>query len=367
MLQEKITPINKFKGLNNLVRKNIQALKPYSSARHEFEGKASVFLDANENPFGSPGNGAVTEMVDFNRYPDPLQWQLKFQLARIKGVPAENIFVGNGSDEVIDLAYRIFCDPAKDNVIICTPTYGMYEVSAGINDVTVKKVPLTADFQLDTEAVLNAIDEHTKLLFVCSPNNPTGNNMNRFDIELLLNNFPGIVIIDEAYINYSNQKTFIQELTEYPNLIVMQTLSKAWGLAALRLGLCYASLEMIDLYNKVKPPYNINIASQELGIKALQHTDTVNDWIRETVEQRKLLAQTLPKFSFVEKIFPSDANFLLVKVNNANQLYDYLAAHEVVVRNRSKEPGCEGCLRMSIGTADENNTLIKLLNEYHAS
>lgn len=363
MLQE-VDNKNIFKGLPALVRKNILALKPYSSARHEFEGKASVFLDANENPFGSPGNGVVFQLEDFNRYPDPLQWQLKFQLARIKGVPAENIFVGNGSDEVIDLAYRIFCDPAKDNVIICTPTYGMYEVSAGINDVAVKKVPLTADFQLNTEAVLDAIDAHSKLLFICSPNNPTGNNMNRADVELLLNNFPGIVIIDEAYINYSNQKTFIQELTEYPNLIVMQTLSKAWGLAALRLGLCYASLDIIDLYNKVKPPYNINIASQELGLQALQHTDVVNEWIRETVTQRSILEKALRSYSFVEKIYPSDANFVLVKVSGANHLYSYLAAAEVVVRNRSKEPGCEGCLRISIGTEEENQQLIQLLNAY---
>jgi len=364
---EQMNQHNIFKGLDALVRNNIKALKPYSSARHEFEGKASVFLDANENPFGSPGNGVVSQLQDFNRYPDPLQWQLKFQLARIKGVPAENIFVGNGSDEVIDLAYRIFCNPAKDNVIICTPTYGMYEVSAGINDVIVKKVPLTANFQLNTQAVLEAVDENTKLLFICSPNNPTGNNMNRADVELLLNNFPGIVIIDEAYINYSNQKTFIQELTEYPNLIVMQTLSKAWGLAALRLGLCYASLDIIDLYNKVKPPYNINIASQELGLQALQHTDVVNDWIRETVVQRTILEKALPTYSFVEKVYPSDANFILVKVTNAHHLYNYLAAAEVVVRNRSKEAGCEGCLRISIGTAEENNQLIQLLNEYHFS
>ena len=218
-------------NLQDLVRENIKKLTPYSSARHEFTGKASVFLDANENAYGSP-------LADkFNRYPDPLQWQLKFQLARIKGVPAENIFVGNGSDEVIDLAYRIFCNPVKDNVIVCPPTYGMYEVSGNINDVAIRKVNLLEDFQLDVEGIMAAVDENTKLLFICSPNNPTGNNMNRSDVEVLLNNFSGIVVIDEAYINYSKQKTFIQELTEYPNLIVMQTLSKAWGLAALRLGL----------------------------------------------------------------------------------------------------------------------------------
>lgn len=346
------------KTIESLVRDNIKSLKPYSSARHEFEGKASVYLDANENPFGS------TLEESFNRYPDPLQWQLKFQLTRIKGVPAENIFIGNGSDEVIDIAYRIFCNPGKDNVIICPPTYGMYEVSGNINDVEIRKVNLTPDFQLDVEAILNAVDEHSKLLFICSPNNPTGNNMNRADIEYLLNNFPGIVIIDEAYINYSNQKTFIQELTEYSNLIVMQTLSKAWGLAALRLGLCYASMDIIDLFNIVKPPYNINLASQELGLQALQNTSMINDWIKTTVNERESLKNQLPAFSFVEKVFPGDANFLLVKVSDADRLYQFLAANEVVVRNRSKEPLCEGCLRITVGKPDENNTLIELLKQF---
>ena len=345
-------------NLDTLIRNNIKNLKPYSSARHEFEGMASVFLDANENPFGSSLQDA------FNRYPDPLQWQLKFQITRIKGVPAENIFVGNGSDEVIDLAYRIFCNPGTDNVIICPPTYGMYEVSANINDVEIRKVSLTPNFQLDVEGILGAVDEHTKLLFICSPNNPTGNNMIRADIELLLNNFPGIVIIDEAYINYSNQKTFIQELTEYPNLVVMQTLSKAWGLAALRLGLCYASLDIIDLFNKVKPPYNINLASQDLALQALQHSTQVNEWIMITVEERDALAQQLTAFSFVEKVYNSDANFLLVKVADANKLYQYLAGNEVVVRNRSKEPLCEGCLRITVGTPAENETLLNLLKKF---
>lgn len=351
--------------LHKLVRDNIKNLKPYSSARHEFTGKASVFLDANENAYGSPGSSSFGEAgVRFNRYPDPLQWQLKFQLARIKGVPAENIFIGNGSDEVIDLAYRIFCDPAKDNVIVCPPTYGMYEVSANINDVAIKKVNLTTGFQLDVDGILEAVDADTKLIFICSPNNPTGNNMRKEDVEMILNNFPGIVIIDEAYINYSKQKTFIQELTEYPNLIVMQTLSKAWGLAALRLGLCYASMDIIDLYNKVKPPYNINEASQQLGLEALQDTETVNAWIKEVVQQKDLLVQRLTVFSFVEKVHPSDANFILVKVNDANRLYDHLCANEVIVRNRSKEMHCENCLRITIGTPEENQRLIELLNQY---
>ncbi len=344
--------------LSKIVRENIKALTPYSSARHEFTGKASVFLDANENAYGSP----LAEK--FNRYPDPLQWQLKFQLAKIKGVPAENIFIGNGSDEVIDLAYRIFCNPGKDNVIICPPTYGMYEVSAGINDVHIKKVNLTENFQLNVEGILNAVDDHTKLLFICSPNNPTGNNMNREDVEVLLNNFPGLVLTDEAYINYSKQKTFIQELTEYPNLLVMQTLSKAWGLAALRLGLCYASMDIIDLFNKVKPPYNVNQASQQLGLQALQDTETVNNWIKQVVQQKELLINQLQQLSYIQKIYPSDANFILIKVTDANALYAYLSASEVIVRNRSKDVHCANCLRITIGTPEENNTLITLLKNY---
>ncbi|MES2893053.1 MAG: histidinol-phosphate transaminase [Bacteroidota bacterium] len=346
------------RDISALVRENILNLTPYSSARHEFTGKASVLLDANENAYGSPLED------NFNRYPDPYQWQLKFQLAKIKGVPAENIFVGNGSDEVIDLAYRIFCDPVKDNVIICPPTYGMYEVSANINNVGIKKVNLTPEFQLDVQGILDAVDANTKLLFICSPNNPTGNNMNRADVETLLNNFPGVILIDEAYINYSRQKTFIQELTEYPNLIVMQTLSKAWGLAALRLGLCFASLEIIDLFNKVKPPYNINEASQELALEALANTEQVNNWIKEVVTQKTALTKELGKFSFVEKVHTSDANFLLVKVKDATRLYDFLAKHEIVVRNRTRDVLCENCLRITLGTPEENLQLINLLKRY---
>ena len=344
--------------LGNLVRDNIKNLKPYSSARHEFTGKASVFLDANENPYNSP------QGVSYNRYPDPLQWQLKFQVARIKGVPAENICIGNGSDEIIDLAYRIFCNPGKDNVIICPPTYGMYAVNANINDVEIRKVNLTSTFQLNVDGIMQATDNHTKLLFICSPNNPTGNNMNRADVEFLLNNFPGIVIIDEAYINYSKQKTFIQELTAYPNLVVMQTLSKAWGLAALRLGLCYASLDIIDLFNKVKPPYNINEASQQMALQALQHTEQVNEWIKEMVLQKELLINAFNSFSFVKTVYSSDANFILIKVDDAALLYQYLASNEIVVRNRSKESGCENCLRISIGTPEENKNLLSALKQY---
>lgn len=344
--------------INALVRENIKKLKPYSSARHDFTGKASVFLDANENAFGSP----LPE--NYNRYPDPLQWQLKFELARIKGVPAENIFIGNGSDEVIDLAYRIFCSPGKDNIIVCPPTYGMYEVSANINDVEVKRINLTPSFQLNVEGILTAVDESTKLIFICSPNNPTGNNMKRDDVELILNNFQGVVIIDEAYINYSQQKSFIQELTEYPNLVVMQTLSKAWGLAALRVGLCYASMSIIDLFNKIKPPYNINDASQHLAKEALQQTSKVNSWIYRAVAAKDQMIKNLAVFSFVETIYPSDANFILVKVTDAERLYTYLASQEIVVRNRSHEPNCENCIRITIGTEEENEKLITSLQNF---
>ena len=345
-------------NIENLVRKNILSMKPYSSARNEFKGEASVFLDANENSYGSP-------LPDnFNRYPDPLQWALKSELAKIKGVPAENIFIGNGSDEVIDLAFRIFCNPGKDNVIICPPTYGMYEVCANINDVLVKKIPLKQDFQLDVEAVENAIDENTKLIFICSPNNPTGNNMKMMDIKFILNTFDGLVIVDEAYINFSRQKTFISELTVYSNLLVIQTLSKAWGLAALRIGLGFASLNIIELFNKVKPPYNINEASQLLSLDALEGHMQVNKWIRDTVVERAKLSQELTSFPFVEKVFESDANFLLIRVKDADGLYNYLSENKIVVRNRSKELLCENCLRITVGTPDENKLLIETLNQF---
>ncbi|MEP7233064.1 MAG: histidinol-phosphate transaminase [Ginsengibacter sp.] len=344
--------------LDTIVRKNIKNLKPYSSARTEYSGNASVFLDANENSFGSP----LPE--NYNRYPDPLQWQLKEELSKIKRIPPQNIFIGNGSDEVIDLAYRIFCEPGKDNVTVCPPTYGMYGVSGNINDVEIKKVMLTPDFQLDVDSILETVDSNSRLLFICSPNNPTGNNMNRVDVETLVNNFPGLVIIDEAYINYSRQKSFLQELTEYENLIVMQTLSKAWGLAALRLGLCFASERIIELFNKVKPPYNINRASQQLGIEALLGIDEVNENIKITVEQRGILQQQLAPFNFVKKIYPSDSNFILAKVNDADGLYQYLSGKKIIVRNRSNEPLCKNCLRITVGTPQENQALIEALKNY---
>ena len=345
-------------NLESLVRANIKRLKPYSSARSEFRGNVKVFIDANENGYGSP----LEE--NFNRYPDPLQWKLKLELSKIKGVPPQNIFIGNGSDEVIDLAFRIFCEPKVDNVITCPPTYGMYKVCADINDVEVREVLLTADFQLNVEGILSVIDENTKLLFICSPNNPTGNNFQRIDIETLLNNFPGMVIIDEAYINFSRQKPFLQELTEYENLIVMQTLSKAWGLAALRLGLGFASEKMIDLFNKVKPPYNINLSSQQLGLKALSNINEVNQNIKNIVAHRSWMEEQLKRFNFIRQIYPSDANFILVKVDDADKLYQYLLLNRIIVRNRTHEPLCENCIRITIGTETENLSLINALKNY---
>ena len=346
-----------FRGLGGLLRDNIKRLVPYSSARDEFQGEASVFLDANENAFGSPLD------AQYNRYPDPLQYKVKMRLSEIKGVPARNIFLGNGSDEAIDILFRSFCNPGVDNVILVPPTYGMYEVSANINDIEARKVPLTSEFQLNLEAIAEAIDKNTKLIFICSPNNPTGNSINRDDIETLLANFSGIVVVDEAYINFSRQKTFIQELTEYANLVVLQTLSKAWGLAGLRVGMAFASEEIIEVMNKVKPPYNINEASQELALQALQNIDQVNGWIRETLAQRDWLVLQLKDFDFVVDIYPSDANFILVKTTDPKGIYSFLVERGIIVRDRSKVELCEGSLRITVGTPAENGLLIGALND----
>lgn len=343
--------------LNNLLRDNIKRLVPYSTARDEFKGEASIFLDANENSYGSP------LPVDYNRYPDPMQWKVKYKLADIKGVPPQNIFLGNGSDEVIDVLYRSFCRPGVDNVVLFPPTYGMYEVSANINDVIVRKVSLTPDFQIDMAALQEAVDERTKLIFICSPNNPTGNSINRSDIEMILNNFDGIVVIDEAYINYARQKTFISELTEYPNLVVMQTLSKAWGLAALRVGMAFAGEEIINVLNKVKPPYNINQAAQDLVLEALDNIIQVNEWIKDTVVERDKLAASLINLPQVLEVYPSDANFLLAKTVDAKGIYNYLVEKGIIVRDRSKVELCNGCLRITVGTPEENVTLIETIAE----
>lgn len=341
--------------IDKLIRPNIKRLEPYSSARDEFSGEASIYLDANENSFGSP------LPKNYNRYPDPLQRKLKQKISEIKGVPAEHILIGNGSDECIDLLYRAFCDPGQDNVILCPPTYGMYEVSAHINDIAVRKVSLTRDFQLDVDGIAEAVDERTRLLFLCSPNNPTGNSLNHSDIEFILNNFEGLTIIDEAYINFSRQPSFIKELTEYPNLVIMQTLSKAWGLAALRVGMLFSSLPVIEVLTKIKPPYNVNQASQELALEAMANTAQVNAWTRSLVEEREKLATGLAGIPAVIHIYPSDANFLLVRVEEPRKLYESLVGEGIIVRDRSRVVLCEGCLRITVGTPPENETLLSAI------
>ncbi|NRF40936.1 histidinol-phosphate transaminase [Pedobacter foliorum] len=341
--------------INKLQRENIKNLRPYSTARDEYKGQASIFLDANENSYGSPLD------QNYNRYPDPLQLDLKDAISKIKGVPIENTFLGNGSDEAIDLLFRAFCEPGKDNVIILPPTYGMYEVSANINNVEIRKVDLLPNFQLDLERIAEAIDEHTKLIFICSPNNPTGNSIIRTDIETVLANFNGLVVIDEAYINYAKQRTFIKELTEYPNLIVLQTFSKAWGLAALRLGMAFAARPVIDVLNKVKPPYNINQATQDIALKALENIEQVNDWIKITVAERDKLSTDLAELAMVKKVHPSDANFILIQVDEALNTYNALVDQGIIVRDRSKVSLCEGCLRITIGTTQENEILLEAL------
>lgn len=305
-------------NLDQLTRENIKKLTPYSSARDEFSGEAKVFLDANENSLGSP------LLKWYNRYPDPHQQLIKQKLSTIKGILPEHIFLGNGSDECIDILFRCFCEPGKDNVIICPPTYGMYEVSAHINDVDIRKAPLLSDFQLDLVHLENLIDTNTKIIWLCSPNNPTGNSLNRTDIEMVLNNFSGIVVIDEAYINFARQKSFVQELKEYPNLVVLQTLSKAWGLAGLRLGMAFASQAIIEVMNKVKPPYNINQATQEFVLKALEEVGQVNDMIKLLVDMREALTEVFTSMPTVETVYPSDANFILVKIAEARKVYEFL-------------------------------------------
>jgi histidinol-phosphate aminotransferase len=346
-------------NLENILRKNIKNLKPYSSARNEFKGKEGVFMDANENSFGSP------LVTNYNRYPDPLQLDVKDKLSKIKGLPIQNIFLGNGSDEAIDILFRAFCNPGIDNVIICPPTYGMYEVSANINDVEFLKVPLTKEtFQLDTENILKTINEKTKLIFICCPNNPTGNGVKWNDIKIILENFNGIVIIDEAYINFAKYRSLIPELLNYPNLVILQTLSKAWGLSGLRIGMAFASEPIIDIFNKIKPPYNINTASQKLALEALNNIEQINSWIKETVSEREVLGEELKKLSFITKVYPSDANFILVKTNDPQKIYNYLVLQKIIIRDRSKIELCEGCLRITIGTKEENKNLIGSLINY---
>lgn len=343
---------------DNLVRNNIKALKPYSSARDEFKGDASIFLDANENSLGSP------LLKWYNRYPDPLQWKIKEKLSAIKQVPVEKIFLGNGSDEPIDLLFRCFCEPGLDEVIICPPTYGMYEVSANINNISLNRVPLTANFQLDLPALEEAIRPNTKIIWICSPNNPSGNSIHRQDIEMVLNNFDGLVVIDEAYINFSRQRSFVTDLTDYPNLVILQTLSKAWGLAALRLGMAFASPEIIGYLNKVKPPYNISQPVQDLVLNALDEVGQVNDMIRVLVDERKKLEADLLQCDQVLIVYPSDANFLLVKFKDAKSMYNYLLGKGIVLRDRSNVLLCDQCLRITVGTSAENEQLLATISGY---
>lgn len=340
-------------NLENIIRPNIRNLVPYSSARDEFKGSAEIFLDANENSFGSPIKKA------YNRYPDPLQWKVKQKISALKGVASTKIFLGNGSDEAIDILFRAFCNPATDNVIICPPTYGMYEVSANINDVAIQKINLTPDFQLDTKAVLAAVNENTKLIFVCSPNNPTANLLRSADIALLLNEFHGLVVVDEAYIDFAGDKSILSSLNQYPNLVVLQTFSKAWGLAGVRAGMAFASEEIIAVYNKVKPPYNVSESTQQILLKALENNTQVKNWIEATIQEREKLSAALARLPYVQQVYPSDANFVLVKMNDPKAVYSYLTEKGIIVRDRSKVTLCEGCLRITVGTEEENGKLIE--------
>lgn len=343
--------------LTTLLRPHILALKPYSSARDEYTGRDGVFLDANENPFGS-----ITA-ENFNRYPDPYQQALKERISEIKGVSANQLFLGNGSDEAIDLLFRAFCRPGVDQVILLPPTYGMYEVSAGINDIETVKVPLTSDFQLDTKAILESVTPTCKLLFICSPNNPSGNTMRREDIIYLLRNFPGIVVVDEAYTDFSGEPSFTNELPRHPNLLVIQTFSKAWGLASLRLGMAFGSADIVRILNKIKPPYNISGLTQQKVLEALGDLTAMKVMTEDILRERDFLEKELAEVSVVKKIYPSDANFLLIKVEHAKKTYDDLVDEKIIVRDRSKVLLCDECLRITVGTRAENEYLLKALKK----
>ena len=340
--------------LNRIVRKNILALEPYSSARGEFEGYASIYLDANESPFNNP----------YNRYPDPLQRELKMRISELKGVGVENIFLGVGSDECIDLAFRVFCEPRKDNVVAIAPTYGMYKVCADINDVEYRPVMLDEHFKPDFSRLLAAVDDNTKVIWICSPNNPTGNAFDREKLSDLCHRFEGIVIIDEAYVDFSDKGSMLEFLDRLPNLIVLQTFSKAMASASVRLGMAFASKEIVDLYNKVKYPYNINMLTQQYALSLLSKDGKIRGDAELVVGNRKSLSHELAKLKCVEKVFPSDANFLLVRVDDADRMYKYLLGEGIVVRNRNRVTGCEGCLRFTVGTEEENDMLINGLKKY---
>ncbi len=342
---------NAFIDINTLVRRNVLTMKPYSSARDEFKGEAEIFLDANENPYPSP----------YNRYPDPMQWKVKEKLAELKGVKPTQIFLGNGSDEPIDLIIRAFCEPNQDSILITEPTYGMYKVCAEVNAVNVQQVLLTPDFDVDLEAFRNTFDATTKVIFLCSPNNPTGNLLDRDKTIQILKRFYGLVVIDEAYIDFTKSKSFIHELKKYSNLLVLQTFSKAWGLAGLRLGICYASEQIISILNKIKYPYNVNIQTQNLALNALENAYRKDIWVDEILKQKNILIKKLRSLKIVEVVFPSDANFLLVRVKDAPATYHYLTHNGIIVRDRSKVNLCYNCIRITVGTPEENNRLIEAL------
>lgn len=337
-----------------LMRPNIRRLTPYSSARSEFKGEASVWLDANESPFNTP----------YNRYPDPLQSRIKEKIAQMKGVSPDSIFLGAGSDEAIDLLFRIFCIPARDNAVAIEPTYGMYKVCADINDVEYRKVRLDEEFDFDPADLLAVTDEHTKLLFICSPNNPTGNAFDVSKINYLLDNFGGILVIDEAYIDFSSQDSFLKRLCDYPRLVILQTFSKAWGSAGVRLGMAFASSGIIEVFNKVKYPYNINALTQEYALEILEKENAVKEWVGVLLQERSKLETLLPEFPFVIRVYRSDANFLLLRTHDAVALYNYLQDKGIIVRSRNKISLCAGCLRITVGNAEENRILVEALTIY---
>lgn len=342
------------KDLKEIVRKNIYSLKPYSSARNEFKGEASIFIDANENPYDTP----------YNRYPDPLQLQVKEKISALKGVSVENIFLGVGSDEPIDLLYRIFCEPQKDNVVALEPTYGMYAVCADINNVEYRTVSLKENYQFSADDLLAATDENSKIIWLCSPNNPTGNALETAEIEKVLKNFSGIVAVDEAYIDFSSQPSFLKVLKEYPNMVVLQTFSKAWGSAGVRLGMAFASEDIIKIFNKVKYPYNVNVLTQRYAIKLLDNFSQVEKKVKAILKNRDKLEKQLAKIKCIKEVYPTDANFILVKTIDSDAIYKYLIENGIVARNRNGITLCDNCLRITVGTAEENKQVIAALKNF---
>jgi len=341
-------------NIDKLLRDNIRSLQPYSCARDELKGEASDYLDANENPYNAP----------FNRYPDPLQWEVKELITKVKNVPSENIFLGNGSDEPIDLLYRAFCEPRIDNVVAIEPTYGMYKVSASINDIEYRKVLLDENFQFTADSLLAATNLYTKLIWLCSPNNPTGNSLDRKEIVKLLTSFEGIVVLDEAYIDFASEESFSEFLSQYPNLVILQTFSKAWGSAAIRLGMAFASTEIIGILNKIKYPYNVNILTQKQALAALKNAGQTKAWVKTLLDERTILVNNLQKLPLIQHIYPTDANFILVKVPDANAVYHYLVDKSIIVRNRNTVSLCMGCLRITVGTPEENQILLEELKRF---